>query len=67
MLAITIILWIVTLLTLFAELWLGIAVTGLQGDSPFVEREKSPGPYWFVMACHVAAFAFAHVLNWIAF
>ena len=50
MLAIT--LSIVSLVILFAELWLGIVVIGWQGDKLFLERSKTPGPYWMMMALH---------------
>ena len=48
----TLVLGTISLLILVAELWLGIAVTGWQGDDLYVERVKSPGPYWLTMAMH---------------
>lgn len=36
--------------TFAMELWFGIAVMGWSGDRAIVHRDKSPGPYWFVMA-----------------
>ena len=30
----------------------GVALIGLAGDEMLVEREKSPGPYWFAIALH---------------
>jgi hypothetical protein len=48
------ILSIVASFVLVAELWTGIAVVGVSGDDMFVEREKSPGPYWFTMTIHIA-------------
>lgn len=43
------ILAIAVVATYVLELWTGIAVAGWSGDYSLVEREKSPGPYWFVM------------------
>jgi len=37
---------------LIAEFWLGIAVIGWQGKRLFLERAKTPGPYWLMMALH---------------
>ncbi len=37
---------------LVAEWWSGIAVVGWTGDNMVIEREKSPGPYWFTMTLH---------------
>lgn len=34
------------------ELLTGFAVIGWAGDSMVVEREKSPGPYWFTIVLH---------------
>ena len=48
----TIFLAVASWLILLAELWLGIAVTGWQGDDLYVERSKSPAIYWCVMAFH---------------
>ena len=48
----TVALAVASILILLAELWLGIAVTGWQGDDLYVERIKSPVIYWFVMAFH---------------
>lgn len=61
----TIAIAIVFLVVLIAEFWLGIAVTGWEGDRLFLERSNTPGPYWMVMALHttisivVPALAFA--------
>ena len=45
-----------TVFTLFIiglELFTGCAVIGWAGDNMIVEREKSPGPYWFAIILHV--------------
>ncbi len=34
------------------ELLTGFALIGLAGNEMLVEREKSPGPYWFAIALH---------------
>jgi len=47
-----IILSVVFLCTLVAEFWMGIAVIGWQSDRFFLERSKTPGPYWMVMLLH---------------
>ncbi len=48
-----IILFAVSLLFLVAELWSGIAVTGWQGEHPYIERASRPGPYWMAMSLHI--------------
>ena len=48
------ILGVIAIATYLLQLWTGIAVAGWAGDQLFVEREKSPGPYWFVMALQTA-------------
>lgn len=40
------------------ELCSGCAVMGWTGDRMVVEREKSPGPYWFSIALHTVMAAF---------
>ena len=39
--------------TIFFELRTGIAVTGWQGERPYVERANQPVHFWFVIALHV--------------
>jgi len=34
------------------ELFTGCALIGWAGDNMVVEREKSPGPYWFAVILH---------------
>ena len=34
------------------ELFTGCAIIGWTGDNMVVEREKSPGPYWFAVILH---------------
>lgn len=34
------------------ELYAGCAVIGWTGDRMVVERDKSPGPYWFAIILH---------------
>ena len=46
------ILTFVSCMILIAEFWLGIAVTGWQGERLFLERAKTPGPYWMMMILH---------------
>lgn len=41
-----------SLFVLVLELYLGVAILGWVGDKMIVEREKSPGPYWFAIALH---------------
>lgn len=41
---------VVAIVTYILELWTGIAVAGWSGEQSLIEREKKPGPYWFVMA-----------------
>lgn len=31
---------------------MGIAVIGWQGDRLFLDRSKTPGPYWLMMTLH---------------
>ncbi len=50
-----IVLSLLSVCILVAELWTGIAVVGWQGDKLFLERSKSPGPYWFMMMLHIIA------------
>jgi hypothetical protein len=52
---IPVVLSIVAFCVLVGEFWTGIAVVGLGGDNMVIEREKSPGPYWFIMALHTFA------------
>ena len=40
---------IVAVCIFVAEFWTGIAVHGWNGGFMVVVREKSPGPYWFIM------------------
>ncbi len=35
------------------ELYTGFAFLGWAGDNRVVEREKSPGPYWFAISFHL--------------
>ena len=37
-------------LVLALQLFSGFAVIGWTGDYMMVEKEKSPGPYWFAIA-----------------
>lgn len=46
------ILSVVSLGILIADFRLGIAVIGWQGDRLFLERSKTPGPYWMMMTLH---------------
>lgn len=34
------------------ELYTGCAIIGWTGDNMVIEREKSPGPYWFAVILH---------------
>lgn len=34
------------------ELFTGCALIGWAGDNMVIEREKSPGPYWFAIVLH---------------
>jgi hypothetical protein len=43
---------IVSIGAIAAQLYLGIAICGF-GPRDVIRREKSPGPYWFVMAVQV--------------
>ncbi len=45
----------VSVCILLAEIWTGIAVIGWQGEQPFLDRSKTPGPYWFMMLLHTIA------------
>lgn len=62
----TIVLAVSSLLILGAEFYLGIAVTGWQGNDIFVERNKSPGPYWVWMTLHTVTGVGLPVLAWFA-
>jgi hypothetical protein len=62
----TIALAIISLLILGAEFYLGIAVTGWQGDDIIVERSKTPGPYWMWMTLHATVCIGLPVLSWLA-
>ncbi|MEM8670915.1 MAG: hypothetical protein AAGG48_25530 [Planctomycetota bacterium] len=44
------------------QLWTGIAVAGWSGEQSLIEREKSPGPYWFVMTLQTALLILIPVL-----
>lgn len=44
------ILAIIAVATYILQLWTGVAVAGWSGDKSLIQRELSPGPYWFVMA-----------------
>lgn len=61
-----ILLTVLSLGILIAELWLGIAVTGWQGDELYIERAKSPGPYWMTMVLHMVIGIGLPVLAFIA-
>ena len=37
---------------IFLELMFGLAVIGWTGDNMVVEREKTPGPFWFAIIVH---------------
>ena len=39
--------------TLTAEVWTGIAVTGWQGEKPYVERSQQPVHYWTIIVIHL--------------
>ncbi len=39
---------------LVAEFWTGFAVVDFSGDDMLIDRRKSPGPYWLMMAIHTA-------------
>ena len=49
--------------TFLLELWTGCAIAGWTGDRSIIQRSKSPGPYWFVMALQVAIIGFAIVIT----
>lgn len=49
---VALVLTIVFAVVLVAEFWMGIAVTGFDGEQPFIERQMHPGQYWLVMALH---------------
>ena len=53
MMILTIILSIVATCILVAELWFGIVVIGWTGDRLYLERSKTPGPYWAMMTLHI--------------
>ncbi len=57
---------IIALIILGAEFYLGIAVTGWQGDDIIVERNKTPGPYWMWMVLHTMICIGLPVLSWFA-
>jgi hypothetical protein len=38
------------------ELFTGFAVIGWTGDNMLVEKEKSPGPYWFAITVQLLIF-----------
>jgi hypothetical protein len=44
--------------TFLLELWTGCAIAGWTGDKSVIERAKSPGPYWFVMALQTTVLVF---------
>lgn len=44
----------ISCIILIAEFYLGIAVIGWQGERLYLERSKTPGPYWMMMALHTA-------------
>ncbi|MEM1070981.1 MAG: hypothetical protein AAGI63_18895 [Planctomycetota bacterium] len=48
--------------TYILQLWTGIAVAGWSGEQSLIEREKSPGPYWFVMTLQTALLILIPVL-----
>lgn len=44
---------VIVVLTFVAELWLGLVVTGLHGEQPYIARSENPVKYWLVMAFHL--------------
>ena len=38
---------------LVGELWVGVAVTGWQGEKPFVEKTTQPFHYWSIILVHL--------------
>ncbi|MEL7500797.1 MAG: hypothetical protein AAFN77_24605 [Planctomycetota bacterium] len=62
----TIALGTISFLILGAEFYLGMAVTGWQGDDIIVERNKAPGLYWMWMALHTTVCIGLPVLSWLA-
>ncbi len=56
------ILAVVAVATYVLQLWTGVAVAGWAGDQSLIEREKSPGPYWFVMILQTLVIIFVALL-----
>ena len=46
------IIFAILLLTMIAELWLGIVVVGWREDRPYVIRSEAPILYWTWMGVH---------------
>jgi len=47
------------------ELLTGCALVGFDGDNMVVEREKSPGPYWFAILVHATIGIGIPLLFWL--
>lgn len=62
----TTVLTVVSLMTLGAEFYFGVAVVGWQGDDIVVDRRKAPGPYWAWMTLHTTIGIGLPVLLWFA-
>ncbi len=58
------ILWLIGVLTIVLELWLGFAVAGWAGNKIVVDRSKSPGPFWVAIFIHVLIVFGIPVLVW---
>lgn len=61
LLAIQCLLTFMVVFIFFLQLVLGIAVVGWLGHFATVEREKSPGPYWFSISLQVSGFLIAMI------
>ncbi len=49
---VAVIMFVMSVLIFIAELWLGFAVIGWQGEKLFIARSEHPFLYWMVMAFH---------------
>ena len=56
----------IAIVTYVLELWTGIAMAGWSGEKSLVYRQKTPGPYWFVMFLQTAIFLGVPALLWFA-
>ncbi len=51
------------ILTYMLELWTGFAFSGWANKNMLVHREKSPGPYWFIMCLQTIVLITAIVIT----